>query len=103
MPQMLQETEHKMISLKQLEEKLRGQSQVCSGQCVNIKFSCDRALHLLSISVLFCPQPYTKACLCAHACMGLQKALHLLFGQWHKDYFMNKSPEELELEQYFLA
>jgi len=55
--QVLHETEHKLIELKQLEEKVRGQSQ----------------------------------------------ALHLLFGQWHKDYFINKSKEEAELENYFLA
>ena len=54
---MLQDTEHKLIELKTLEEKVRGQSQ----------------------------------------------ALHLLFGQWHKDYFLNKSQEEAELENYFLA
>jgi hypothetical protein len=29
--------------------------------------------------------------------------LHLLFGQWQKDFFTNKSREEAELEQYFLA
>ena len=55
--EMLQDTEHKLIELKTLEEKVRGQSQ----------------------------------------------ALHLLFGQWHKDYFLNKSQEEAELENYFLA
>ena len=54
---MLQDTEHKLIELKTLEEKVRGQSQ----------------------------------------------ALHLLFGQWHKDFFLNKSQEEAELENYFLA
>jgi len=31
------------------------------------------------------------------------QSLHLLFGQWHKDYFINKSKEEAELENYFLA
>jgi chromosome segregation ATPase len=31
------------------------------------------------------------------------KQLHLLFGQWQKDFFINKSKEEAELEQYFLA
>ena len=31
------------------------------------------------------------------------KQLHLLFGQWQKDFFLNKSREEAELEQYFLA
>jgi len=31
------------------------------------------------------------------------KQLHLLFGQWQKDFFVNKSREEAELEQYFLA
>jgi len=55
--QSLHDTEHKLIELKALEEKVRGQSQ----------------------------------------------ALHLLFGQWHKDYFINKSKEEAELENYFLA
>ncbi|KAJ1472306.1 hypothetical protein T484DRAFT_1975621, partial [Baffinella frigidus] len=34
---------------------------------------------------------------------GQAQALHLLFGQWHKDFFTNKSKEEAELEQYFLA
>jgi len=29
--------------------------------------------------------------------------LHLLFAQWQKDFFVNKSREEAELEQYFLA
>jgi len=29
--------------------------------------------------------------------------LHLLFAQWQKDFFVNKSKEEAELEQYFLA
>jgi hypothetical protein len=33
----------------------------------------------------------------------MYQALHLLFGQWHKDYFINKSKEEAELENYFLA
>ena len=55
--QILNDTEHKLIELKQLEEKVRSQSQ----------------------------------------------SLHLLFGQWHKDYFINKSKEEAELENYFLA
>ena len=31
------------------------------------------------------------------------KSLHLVFGQWQKDFFVNKSKEEAELEQYFLA
>jgi len=31
------------------------------------------------------------------------QALHLMFGQWQKDFFSNKSKEESELEQYFLA
>jgi hypothetical protein len=34
---------------------------------------------------------------------GQMHALHLLFGQWHKDFFINKAKEEVEVEQYFLA
>lgn len=55
--QMLQETEHKLVELKHMEDKVRAQSH----------------------------------------------ALHLLFGQWHKDYFINKSKEEVESENYFLS
>jgi len=54
---MLHDSETKLIELRGLEEKVRGQSQ----------------------------------------------AMHLLFGQWHKDYFLHKSAEEQELEGYFLS
>ncbi len=33
---------------------------------------------------------------------GKAQALHVLMAQWHKDFFVNKTKEEADLEQYFL-
>jgi len=33
---------------------------------------------------------------------GKAQALHVLMSQWHKDFFVNKTKEEADLEQYFL-
>mmetsp|Transcript_1486 Transcript_1486/g.3350 ORF Transcript_1486/g.3350 Transcript_1486/m.3350 type:complete len:398 (-) Transcript_1486:88-1281(-) len=33
---------------------------------------------------------------------GKAQALHLLMAQWHKDFFVNKTKEEADLENYFM-
>jgi len=115
--QMLQDTEQRVVELKQLEEKVRGQSQALHllfGQwhkvCVSVHGETARVEMLAAMPEQSClsavrPEAGGAACLCVGMCEGvaLPRCAALTCRKFWQDYFINKSKEEVELENYFLA